>query len=243
MIYFLHQSGDINNDGFPDAIIGYQFLATRFSFYVYYGDSRYASPGIQEIDNTLVDNTYRFKVTIDGSLYLIQPKGVGDVNNDGINDLIVKVSLDSQDGHILTFVIYGVEGTRADITLDNNSLDPNFGFSIISDVNNESINNEVAGFGDFNGDGIDDIALSINGGVAIVYGKTGNREDVLISDPSFSTLGKKILDLTENGNQVSSLDFCDVNKDGFADLIIGQTNIDSLYVIYGTDDSSTLHIS
>lgn len=242
----LQRAGDINNDGYQDAIIGYQYILNSptdyaSTFFIYYGNSRYASSGIQQINKILADNSYRFKVTVSGSFFPILPEGIGDVNNDGIDDFIIKVAIESPgEGYILAFVIYGVQGTRSDITIVNNNIDPNFGFRILADINNESHNNAVAGFGDFNGDGIDDIALSIRGGVSIIFGINGNRNDFIVSNPINDSLNKKILDLTQN-NEVTSLEFCDVNNDGKSDLLIGQ--IDSFLVVYGTDDSSTIQIS
>lgn len=134
------------------------------------------------------------------------------MNNDGINDIIIQTVVqfsspdddDTNTYYYYAYVIYGVQGIRPDITI-NVDIDPTIGFSIFSTQSPSVFNYEVGGIGDFNGDGIDDIALSASNDVVIIFGTNGNSNNINLMDPNFSTLGVKIQGLTNPNIYVNKL--------------------------------------
>ncbi len=133
--------------------------------------------------------------------------GAGDVNNDGYDDVIVSASAFSSDtGRVLVY-----EGssaglsTTASTTLDGATAGDYFGRS-------------VAGAGDVNGDGYSDIVVGADGyssstGIAYVYEGSASG---LSSTPSATLAGSAS---SSFGSAVAGAG--DVNKDGYADVIVG----------------------
>ncbi len=128
--------------------------------------------------------------------------GAGDVNGDGLDDLIVG-AINSDDGGTNAgeaYIVYGKAdpaagaagtqfGTAVTTTdmevrrvVDTTNLAPAVGFIFRDDIENDSLGKSVSGAGDVNGDGIDDLIVGADGGddggtaageAYIVYGKTG----------------------------------------------------------------------
>ena len=84
--------------------------------------------------------------------------------------------------------------------------------------------------GDFDGDGIDDIAIIKGTGVYVLYGSDdlSGSESVLLS----GSLGGR-----------ATLAFGDFNGDGIDDLVVGNRNSATVYVIYGGDAREDLALS
>ena len=134
---------------------------------------------------------------------------VGDVNGDNLQDLIVGTGVGG------VRVIFGITNGFNGV-LDVQQLNGSNGFTIINDADNDSL---LAGIGDINADGIDDIGVASLTGTRIVFG----------SDEGFST-NLEVSDLNgENGFIIDTpaTDIKragDVNGDGVADFIIGNAN-------------------
>ena len=86
--------------------------------------------------------------------------GAGDVNGDGLDDLIIAGS----------YVVFG-NNTSSAASLDLTTLDGTNGFSIQN--NNSYAGTSVSGAGDFNGDGIDDLIL---GAPCLLYTSPSPRD-------------------------------------------------------------------
>ena len=109
--------------------------------------------------------------------------GAGDVNGDGINDVIVGASNNDIGGNNAggAYVIFGKSGT-ARAVIDTRTLPPGDGFFIQGNANDDFAGSSVSGAGDINGDGIDDLIVgakrSSDGGAMagqayVIYGKNG----------------------------------------------------------------------
>lgn len=175
----------------------------------------------------------------------------GDVNGDGIEDLIIGAPNGDDGGSAAgeAYVIYSVAGSLR-TRIDLSTLTASDGFVIQGDAASDQAGRSVSSAGDVNGDGIDDLIIGANtgddGGVNageayVIYGVAGNtrtRIDLtgLAASDGFSIRGDEAGDFA--GYSVSSAG--DVNGDGLDDLVVGAPRGNSgayysgeAYVIYG----------
>ncbi|KAN0041895.1 hypothetical protein ACTFIV_004448 [Dictyostelium citrinum] len=156
-----------------------------------------------------------------------------DVNNDGIDDLVVNRDQKGID------VIYGSRGpfTSPFIPIYDGVHGTMFNFSG-SSINSNYYTN---GFGDFNNDGLNDFVVitrsSSNYYIAfIVYGKTKFPSSTILSEALDSSDGLVLLEQKNITNTWGvSPRLSDVNNDGFVDLIInGGSNV-PFRVLFGSN--------
>jgi hypothetical protein len=201
-------AGDVNGDGYDDIIVGAHYYdageLNEGAAFVYHG----SPTGLPSIPNwTGQGNQIQAE-------YGISVAGVGDVNNDGYDD--VAVGANKYDNPQLdegrVFVYYGSPtglSTSANWTGESNQGDAQFGRS-------------VAGAGDVNGDGYDDLIVGAyrynngetNEGRAYVYlgSATG-----LLTTPDWIVEGNQ--EWAYFGYSVAGVG--DVNNDGYDDVLVG----------------------
>lgn len=261
--YSISAAGDVNGDGFDDIIIGAK--AANFTgqngsgaSYVVFGKGTAFSTTMNV--NSL-DGTNGFRI-VDSTIYEAtgySVSGLGDINNDGYDDLIIGAPYAStnatQNG--AAYVVFGQAGGFS-ANLDLTSMSISQGFRLDGKYRFDQTGVSVSSAGDVNGDGYDDIIIGADdtdhngvhsGSAYIVFGKAGgysatidleslNGSDGFRIDgtgnlnPNISTFGNSV------GANVSSAG--DINGDGYADLLVGSnfsnfnsTNSGSSYVIYG----------
>ncbi len=173
---------------------------------------------------------------------------LGDVNGDGIDDFAAGSGnhIQGNFSYDAVYVIYG----RADGGFGPWPGTPETGILFVPVQHNGGFGVSIAGLGDINGDGIDDIAIGepfrdlggafgIDVGVAyVIYGRQGGLLPIdfnsIPSDVGFRIVGE----LTGDGfGRVASVG--DVNRDGVPDLGVGALGADfngsgsgSFYVMY-----------
>ena len=125
-------AGDVNGDGVDDVIIG----SRRESYVVFGNNSGFPS----SLDLSTLDGTNGFVINSGGSI-----SGAGDVNGDGIDDLIISTNGKS-------YVVFG-NNSGFPSSLDLSTLDGTNGFV----MTNSGF--RVRGAGDVNGDGFDDVII------------------------------------------------------------------------------------
>jgi hypothetical protein len=140
-------------------------------------------------------NTYRIYGENQGDQLGISISRAGDINNDGFQDLVIGTFCANVPNRVRAgkaYVIYGKE-TLTNIVL--NSLSSHQGFRILGANPNECLGISVAGIGDFNGDNVDDFAISASGYTTDVVGKIYiiyGRDNQLSSDIDLAKFSKDI---------------------------------------------------
>ncbi len=256
--YKATSAGDLNNDGIDDVAFGVYHENGWPNGYVLYGR------------NTAVDGSFPASITdeyFDGTNGFViattyggtsSTAAAGDVNNDGIDDLVIGSirfrGVDASRPNGGGFVIFGRDADTDGAfpaSIENSYFDGERGFSMIGEDLGRSlswIGYSVSGGGDLNNDGVDDIALgSTLERTYVVFGRDSKSNDTF--EPQ--------LDLAELDGQTGfvintdalSMDFVgDVNSDGIEDLAVGapfgrylQWSYGSAYVIYGRDSGQGFH--
>lgn len=133
----------------------------------------------------------------------------GDVNGDGNEDLLVAAGVGA------VRVVYGPTlGFNG--VVDGQQLDGISGFIINNDAQNDSL---VAGLGDVNGDGLDDIGVASLTGTRIIFGSASGFSRVFdvanLNGANGFVFESAATDIKRAG---------DINSDGFADFIVGNAN-------------------
>ncbi|HPG40896.1 MAG TPA: FG-GAP-like repeat-containing protein [bacterium] len=202
-------AGDVNGDGYDDVLVGAAhdypldlactrncadvFMNVTGRVYLYYGGSEMDT----QADIILRGEAY-------SELYVTCIAGVGDVNGDGFDDVIIGDEKINQDTTRL-YLFYG--GQNMDTAID-------LTFTIHSDINAFGI--DIARVGDVNGDGFDDVLISFTRyeGTEMAYLYFGgpnmdNIPDLVFSKQEFNNCF---------ANYVAGID--DVNGDGYNDIMV-----------------------
>jgi hypothetical protein len=224
-------AGDVNGDGFSDVLVGsYAFdngQKDEGSVFVWYGKANATSANSQEING--FQNGCQFGHSV---------ADAGDVNGDGFGDIVVG-AFDYNSGQPNSGAAYVYYGSLQGIDLNTVTKIENVSGSTM-------LGYSVAGAGDVNADGYDDIIIGDMGyfvswdpqkglveGAALVYygspqGLNKNTFSVLKTNQTISSFG----------SAVSSAG--DVNGDGFDDVMVGDPNYDkqfdegAVYIFHGS---------
>ena len=251
-------AGDVNGDGFDDLIVGAYGADPNGHLsgqsYVVFGASGgfAASLEFSALDG---NNGFTLNGIAGGDFLGHSVAGAGDVNGDGFDDLIVGAWGASPNGDRSgqSYVVFGASGGFA-ASLDLSGLNGSNGFALNGIAAGDSSGRAVAGAGDINGDGFDDLVVGApiagprgfgSGQSYVVFGARGG----LAASLDLSTLnGSNGFALNGSaGGDYSGFAVAgagDVNGDGFDDLIVGAFGADSnghgsgqSYVVYGKDSA------
>ena len=253
--------GDVNGDGYDDVVVGaLKHNNYNGASYVVYGNEdgtdislSAATAGVDKWSGAS-DQQFGYDVY-----------SAGDFNGDGFDDLIiagVDYSLNSQDPDTATaaanltaankevaYLVFGSESigdkTHTELINDGDAIaieDSNIGY--YSTV-------KVAGLGDVNGDGFDDIMMSVavyNGSenVYVVFGSE-SPESIDVADRDFT--GVVLSGVDDTPAPTGSIAYAgDINGDGLRDILLGDYDADYTpdggtlragagitYLIYGDD--------
>lgn len=212
--------GDFNHDGFSD--LGISRTVGGFgSVTVVHGGLRNAAHP--------ADTVYS-NIQLDGPETDVWFFGAGDVNGNGAADFAI-----AERGTETLHIYYGEGAHPSTVNVGTTPGDLRI---TTSDATSEIVG---AGFaGDFNGDGVDDVAVAMQTGnmvdIYVVYGKPGITGTIDVETLTPAQGFKMALDLSSPdfdllGNyssfEISLSTRGDRNADGFDDLMIGLPNIDS----------------
>ena len=255
-------AGDVNGDGIDDLIIGARGAdpgtASEGQSYVVFGKEG----GFPvELNLNLLgasDDGFVMNGVGIGDYSGRSVSSAGDVNGDGIDDVIVGAP-GADPGFIprsnagVSYVVFGTSN-GSPVEFDLSTLNGSNGLFLIGDNPDDQSGISVRGAGDINGDGFDDVIVgapgadpgdptaSVAGKSYVVFGSDNNPvPSVFLSDlngdDGFVFNGNNPFDYS--GQSVSGAG--DINGDGIDDLIIGVRNADpgidregESYVVFGT---------
>jgi len=241
-------AGDVNGDGLADLI-----AETPSFFYYHRPGAAYVVFGKTDSAPVSINN-----ITAGQGGFAIKPNGnigervagAGDVNGDGLADLILGEEYD-QYGTVYesySYVVFGKTDTNA-VDLREVATGAGGGFVIIGASNSSDGSGfRVAGAGDVNGDGLADlligaIAVTPSGGGYVVFGKTDptpiSLDDVQAGAGGFVIHGEG------GGVGWQTSPAGDVNGDGLADVFIAAAGATARrsYVVFGKTETSAVELS
>ncbi|MEM6726037.1 MAG: integrin alpha, partial [Bacteroidota bacterium] len=160
-------AGDINGDNIPDLIIGANGADPGGNdgagkSYVLFGGSNLS----MNIDLSTLDGTNGFVINgiDDGDNSGVSVNQAGDLNDDGIDDVIIGANSAEPGGAFLageSYVVFGALNFSASLDLSN--LNGTNGFILNGIDAEDRSGRSVSPIGDFNDDGIDDILIGATG--------------------------------------------------------------------------------
>jgi hypothetical protein len=254
-------AGDVNGDGLDDVIVGARAGGSSVGLsYVVFGKENTAAINLSAIAAGNGGFVLNGQATGDNAGHSVS--AAGDVNGDGLADLIIGAPFSdpatgSNAGR--SYVVFGKANTTA-INLSAIAAG-NGGFVLNGQAAGDNAGHSVSAAGDVNGDGLDDIIVSApssdpaagtNAGRSyVVFGKTStapiNLAEIADGVGGFVISGQAAGD--NAGLSVSSAG--DFNGDGLADLIIGApssdpaggSNAGRAYVVFGKSGTAAVDLS
>ena len=216
-------AGDVNGDGYDDIVIGAPKNddggSSAGQTYLILGK---ASGWTMDSSLSLADASFWGEESMDQSGHAVA--GAGDVNGDGYDDILISASYNDEtiSNAGQTYLILGkASGWTMDTDLANADA------SFLGEYHNDKSGSSIAGAGDVNGDGYDDILIGayeqdegggMGGQTYLILGKaSGWSMDTNLSDADASFLGEDWGD--DSGYSIAGAG--DVNGDGYDDILIG----------------------
>ncbi|MBA5249546.1 MAG: hypothetical protein FE834_08505, partial [Gammaproteobacteria bacterium] len=261
--YSVSSAGDVNGDGLDDLIIGaYGANESKGRSYVVFGKTNGTVTNLSDITGSTGGFIINGETTGDFSGYSVS--SAGDINGDGLDDLIIGTWGADTTTRInagKSYVIFGKTNSAAINLSDIASASDTGGFVINGEMENDSSGRSVSSAGDVNGDGLDDLIVGAygadpsnksNAGKSyVVFGKISSTaislDAIANGTGGFVINGENAQDLS--GKSVSSAG--DVNGDGLDDLIVGAGNANTIggddagksYVVFGKTDTTAINLS
>jgi hypothetical protein len=236
----LDAAGDFNGDGFPDVIGGVYGPGGRA--FVVHGKAETGEVTVADLEAGVGGLVLSAEP---GSIYTgWQVSGAGDVNGDGLDDVIVSDPISSLSGQYSgrVYVVFGREETDeiplADVVAGTG------GFTIDGDSYWVATGDTLAGVGDVNGDGRGDIAITSGDSAFVVFGRA-ETSAVRVSEIASSGAGFQI----EVGDvyQLPVLSSAgDFDGDGSVDLAMGlpagDDEVGRASVVFGRAGTDTVDL-
>lgn len=246
-------AGDINDDGYADFFITATTEIGEFpqpqEAYIIFGKSDIGVNGSLSLSSLNGQNGFTIP-NMNGPI-----SSAGDVNADGIEDLIIGnpnpyINPLSHNPVINSYVLFGRKNIGSSGSFNLASINGTNGFTIGDIMSNDDFGFSVSNAGDVNGDGVTDLiigAINVNGyglteagAAAIIFGKSGigSHGTSYLNPTTLNGINGYIIagavKYAQAGWSVSGAG--DINADGIDDLLIGAPQADShgnTYVVFG----------
>ena len=236
-VYTVEGVADVNGDGFDDFVVGSGGnsengqAAGQVYLILGHAGGWYQDASLAEADASFLGE--HPSDSAGGSL-----ASVGDVNGDGLNDILLGVPHNSEGGAYAgqAYLVFGRQsGWLMDVVLDQADA------SFVGEAEGDWAGYSLDGTGDINGDGLDDIVIGAKrnseawdraGQVYLILGRIqGWGVDTILSDADASYLGEGALDYAG----WSAAGAGDVNGDGIDDVIASAGSPDTTYMVLGRE--------
>ncbi|MEM1165747.1 MAG: hypothetical protein AAGI30_05585 [Planctomycetota bacterium] len=256
-------AGDVNGDGVDDLIIGEvgagapgEGFLTPGASYVVFGRQDGEFGGSLELSALNGSNGFALNGIDAGDRFGTSVSSAGDVNGDGIDDLIIGASRARPQGRQeagQSYVIFGRSDGGFDASLELSMLDGSNGFTINGIDWLDRSGTSVSSGGDVNADGIDDLIIggvlagpngNLNAGESyVIFGRRGGGFGASFELSTLDGINGFVINGIDPGDAsgVSVSAAGDVNADGVDDLVIGARRADAngvfeagqSYVVFG----------
>jgi Ca2+-binding RTX toxin-like protein len=207
-------AGDVNGDGLADIIVsGRDRVGNLVYNYVVFGTGE-PLPADFDVATLNGENGFRIITAAPEKVWYVQT--AGDLNGDGYSDLMVGTSNDGYPyGYDDIQVIFGrADGFERLFSLID--IDGENGFTLNGPPRTDT-NYSIAAAGDTNGDGYDDVLITINYNARLLLGSAdGFAADALVDD-----VAATIFSPTQWG-YAPPAGIGDINGDGFDDIAVGE---------------------
>ncbi|NRA56501.1 MAG: FG-GAP repeat protein [Phycisphaerales bacterium] len=253
----VHRAGDMNGDGVDDMIVGApgadpdRGQATGAAYVLFGRPGGFpASLGVAGLAG---DEGFRIDGVETGDYTGRSVTLAGDINGDGLDDLAIGAPAAAPTGDRTgsTFVIFG-RSTPFPPSVRLVDLDGGDGFRVNGSTPGGAVGAALAGIGDVNGDGLDDLAIGapglgytpIAGEAIVIFGSRDDRPAAIdLADLDASIGFRMRTDDVEDLVGYSVAAAGDLNGDGLDDLAVGARyatpgdaftyRAGAVYVIYG----------
>lgn len=248
-------AGDVNDDGYDDVIVGALDASDNPSTqngaaYVVFGKDTTTKVELGAL------GTGGFRIEGAGGATGVSVAGAGDVNNDGLDDVIVGAVFATYDGRNASGAAYVVFGKTTTSEVDLAASMTGVGFIIGGANAADYTGGSVSGGRDVNDDGFDDVVVGAqqadnrarpeSGSVYVVFGKTTSTT---IDTASLGSDGYQIDGVDGNaGNSVAWI--ADMNEDAIPEVLVGAPGVESrgpatgaAYVVFGQSTTEGIDIA
>lgn len=256
--YSVNGAGDVNGDGLDDIVVGAAYAVNQQGLsYVIFGrhEPMAATFSLNSLDGK---NGFRIEGDIPGVRLGDSVSGAGDVNGDGLDDVIIGAPRANVNDGFATgksTLIYGRQASFPS-SIKINNLSRSDGFKLYAFNAGGYSGTAVSAAGDIDGDGLGDFLMGAPGvdldnkpnagQVHAIYGSREERPEILQFFGLEQKDGFVIHGAQGGGGLGHSVNYAgDFNGDGVDDfafsapnaVIDGVSNVGQAYVVYGRDKS------